>query len=248
MPKLFNNATNKQGLIVFGGEASSDYGMVVAEAPSFDRAVRKQTVYTVPGRNGSILFQEDAWEDVTRSYDVWLVFDEISALNEKVDALEAWLNSKTGYTRLEDNFEPDVYRLAYYSGGNNFSNDLTMKGEATLTFTCRPERFLKIGEKEDEISNGSVLYNPTKFKSKPLIHIEGSGNVTIGTGGNTLTITGLVDYINIDCERMNAYRQPGENKNSLVSGSFLKMAPGDNTFAITGGATKVTITPRYFTI
>ena len=248
MARLFNHATNKQGLIVFGGEASSDYGMVVAEAPSFERATRKQTVYTVPGRNGTILFQEDAWEDVTRNYRVWLTYDSISALNEKVDALEAWLNSKTGYTRLEDNFEPGIYRLAYYSGGNEFSNDLTIKGEATLSFTCRPERFLKIGEKEDEISNGSLLHNPTKFKSKPLIHIEGSGNVTIGTGGNTLTITGLVDYINIDCERMNAYRLPAENRNSLVSGSFLKLAPGDNAFVITGNTTKVTIKPNYFTI
>ena len=26
MPKLFNDATNKQGLIVYGGEASSDFG------------------------------------------------------------------------------------------------------------------------------------------------------------------------------------------------------------------------------
>lgn len=248
MPNLFNQFTNKQGLIVFGGEASSDYGMVVAHAPSFERPARKQTIYNVPGRSGSILFQEDAWEDITRNYQVWLAYDANTPLVDKVDALMAWLNSKTGYTRLEDNFEPDVYRLAYYSGGNTFTNDLTMKGEATLTFTCNPKRFLKSGETAETVTNGSAMVNPTKFKAKPLIHIEGSGNITIGTGGNTLTITGLTDYINIDCERMTSYRLPSENKNSLVSGSFISLAPGSSTIAITGNTTKVTIKPNYFTI
>ena len=41
MAKLFNELTNRQGLIVYGGEASSDYGMVIAEAPSFDQPTRK---------------------------------------------------------------------------------------------------------------------------------------------------------------------------------------------------------------
>ena len=67
MAKLFNEFTNRRGLIVYGGEASSDYGMVVAEAPSFERPTRKQSVYTVPGRNGAVVFQQAAWDDVSRS-------------------------------------------------------------------------------------------------------------------------------------------------------------------------------------
>lgn len=246
MSKLFNIATNKHGLIVYGGESSSDYGMVVSEAPAYERPNRKQTIYTVPGRNGAVVFQDDAWEDVVRSYNVWIA-EGVQPLSVKVSAFEAMLNSMKGWQRLEDSFEPDVFRLAYYSGGNDFSNKMTQYGEATINFTCRPERFLKTGEQEITVINNQKIVNQTRFTAKPLIHIEGSGTVTVAIGGNTISAS-ITDYINIDCETMNAYRLAAENKNSDISGSFPKIIPGENTVGITGTTTKVTIVPRYFTI
>lgn len=248
MAKLFNKFTNRQGLLVYGGEASSDYGMVVAEAPTFERPARKKSVFTVPGRNGAIVFQQDAWDDVTRSYRVWIAQDKINPeLNRLIDDFEAWLNSQKGYQRLEDNFEPEIFRLAYYNGGNSFSNTLTAYGEADISFTCRPERFYKDGEKALTVVNGDKIFNPTRFSSKPLIHIEGSGTITVSCGGKTLSAN-VTDYINIDCETMNAYRQAAENKNSQISGSFPTVEPGFNTVGLTGSVSKCTITPRYFTI
>lgn len=252
MPNLFNNTTNTQGVIVYGGESSSNYGMVVAEAPAYERPKRKETVYTVPGRNGVIIFQDDAWEDVPRPYKVWLAEDANDTLVEKVDAFEAWINSKKGYTRLEDNFEPDVYRLAYYSGGDGFSNELTQYGEATLNFTCRPERFLKTGETPVVVTSSSspvVIANPTKYTSKPLIYIEargGMGTYTLTIGSKTISAY-VVDYIYIDCERQDAYRLESENWNTNISGAFPTIEPGNNTVTISRNG-YATITPRYFTI
>lgn len=250
------NGTSRQGLIVYGGETSDNYGIVVTEAPVFDKPVRKTEVFNVPGRNGSILFQQNAFEDVVRSYSIFVATtigedsggDITSDLPTKVNAITAWLNSKTGYQRLEDDFEPDTFRLAYYSGGNEFSDRLLTTGEATLTFTCRPERFYKNAEAAVVVATGDTMSNPTKFASKPLIHIEGSGTVTVSIGGETVTVKGLVDYINIDCDRMDAYRLASENKNDKVSGAFPTLKPGTNAITITGTTTKVTITPRYFTI
>ena len=247
MANLFNQTTNRQGLLVYGGEASSDFGMVIAEAPTFERSTRKQTVFTVPGRNGDIIIQQDAWNDVPRSYKVWLAEGGGKDLTSKVDELMAWLNSKKGYQRLEDNFEPDVFRLAYYSGGASFENHLTQYGSGTLSFTCRAERFYKVGEQPITVSNGSKINNPTRYASKPLIHIEGSGSVTIAFGGATMSAT-LTDYINIDCDAMNAYRLPAENMNNKISGTFPTLKPGINTIGTTGTVTKVEITPRFFTI
>lgn len=246
MPKLFNSGTNKHGLLVYDGEASADYGMVIAEAPSFDSPTRKQTVYNVPGRNGSIVFQEDAWEDVPRNYRVWMAYGA-EDLTTKIRAFQEMLNSKKGYLRLEDNFEPDFYRLAYYSGGNEFTNNMTQYGEATINFTCRAEKFLKSGENPIEVTNGDKIYNSTRYTAKPLIHIEGSGSITVAIGGNTITAT-VTDYINIDCESMNAYRLKAENKNDQISGAFPVVLPGENGIAITGTVSLVTVTPRLFTI
>ena len=248
MAKLFNLGTNKQGLIVYGGESSADYGMVVSEAPAFDAPTRKTTVYNVAGRNGAVIFQEDAWEDVMRVYKVWLAFDN-DTLDTKVSAFEAMLNSKKGWQRLEDSFEPDYFRLAYYSGGNGFTNTMMAYGEADLNFTCRPERFLKVGELAISVTNGDKIINPTRFTSKPLIKITvpSSNTVTVTSGGNTISAT-VADYIYIDCDTMNAYRLTTENKNSDISGAFPVLEAGSNTIGITGTITSVEITPRFFTV
>lgn len=247
MPKLFNKFTNKQGLVVFGGEASRDYGIVVSEAPSFDKPARKRTVFNVPGRNGSVLFQEDAFDDVTRSYRAWIAdYDKVDIV-QAVNAFTGMLYSKKGYQRLEDSFEPDTFRLAYFNGGQDISNEMMQYGETTISFVCRPERFYKDGEKEIAIANGDSIHNYTNYASSPLIYIEGYGPVEISIQGQTITAE-LDDYIHIDCERMNAYRTPSENKNADISGVFPKILPGTNGIAITGTTTKVTIKPRYFTI
>ena len=247
MPDFLFKGTNRQGLIVYGGEASDDYGIVVSEAPVFDRPVRKTEVFNVPGRNGSILFQQNAYDDVTKTYHCW-VTEDFDRLADKVNTISAWLFSKTGYQRLEDSFEPDIFRLAYYSGGNEFSNRMLMAGEGDLTFTCRPERFYKSGENEITVSNGDKIFNVTRFASKPLIHIEGTGTVTVSIAGTTITAKDVVDYINIDCDRMDAYRLTSENRNDKISGTFPSIVSGQNTIAITGSVTKVTIVPRFFTI
>lgn len=245
----YNSLTSRQGLLVWGGEASSDYGMVIGQAPSFDKPARRAEIFTVPGRNGSVIFQDGSYEDVTRTYNVWLAEGQNDTLADKVSAFTAWLFSKTGYTRLEDNFEPDIFRLAYYSGANDITNELIQYGETSLTFTCRPERFLKSGEAAVTVNNGDTLTNPTKFESKPLIHIEGTGTVTVTINGVSISAA-VTDYINIDCERMNAYRLPVENMNNKITGAFPVIAPGGNTIGIsaTGTLGLVTITPRYFTI
>ena len=222
--------------------------MVVSEAPAFDAPTRKQTVYNVAGRNGAVIFQEDAWEDITRSYDVWCAYDN-DTLRDKVIAFEAMLNSKKGYQRLEDSFEPDVFRLAYYQGGDGFSNVMTAYGEATLNFTCRPERFLKSGEIPFSVSNGDKIVNPTRFSSKPLIKITvpSYNIITILCGGKVMQAR-VTDYIYIDSDSMNAYRQTGESMNDKISGNFPIILAGTSTITITGSVTSVEVTPRYFTI
>ena len=260
MPKLFNIATNKQGLIVFGGVASSDYGIVVGEAPTFEKPTRKQTIINIPGRSGAIIKQEFAWNDVTRKYKVWLAQDQNQDLVKAVEAASGWVNGQyswvrnpiyNGYIPLEDSFEPDVYRLAYYSGGDDFTNEMMQCGEANLKFTCRPERFLKSGDIEQEFTvTGSKIYNPTEFPSKPIIRVEATGpaNATVGlTGGSvSFSLEAGDSYIEFDCETLQADHGASNSKVSYTNPPTI--APGMVTLTLTGTFTKVVIKPRWYTI
>ena len=56
MPNLYDSSTNKQGLFIFNGEASDDFGIVIAKAPNFEKAIRKSSAVDIPGRNGSVVY------------------------------------------------------------------------------------------------------------------------------------------------------------------------------------------------
>lgn len=247
MPKLFDMSTDRNGRFNYAGETSADFGMIITGAPIFERPARKSQAFEVPGRNGVILQQQDAWADVSRVYNIAVAVDHAAELPAKVYGFTSWLNSIKGYQRLEDSFEPEVFRLAYYNGGGDVSNNLMQYGEAAVSFTCRPERFYKSGEIPKPLTNGASIYNPTRFNAKPLLHIEGSGAVAITLNGETITAD-ITDYINIDCDRLDAYRLASENMNNKVAGTFPKLAPGVNTVAISGNVTAATITPRFYAI
>ena len=86
------------------------------------------------------------------------------------------------------------------------------------------------------------------MNNKNIIHIEGSGDGTLTVAGTLMEFTGIVDYLNVDSDIMDVYRQPTENRNSLMTGDFPVLPAGDSSVSFTGGITKVTITPRFWRI
>lgn len=237
----------KHGTIIWGGKSSQDLGVVIEKAPKISRGTRKFTTYTIPGRSGDIIEPQDAWSNYTQSYSIWAGGYTDGSAQLSMSAISAWLLSPTGYQRLEDNFEPDIFRLAYFVGPIEAEDILSQVGKCDIQFNCKPQRYLKLGEKTKAFSSGDKIFNPTQFAAKPLIKVYGTGNGSVTINGFTLTITGMLDYLYIDCETMDVYRQTSENRNSLVSGSFPTIAPGSNTVTY-NNLSSVEITPRYFTI
>lgn len=230
--------------ITFGGDVIPAY---VASVPNIVKPTRKMTVVQIPGTNREVVEMEDAWESYDQVYRMFVgdgtydqVHDLISDVAEKL--------YKTGWQELLDDYDPDYFRLAYYQGPFDIENRRTAVGIFEISFKCRPEKFLITGNTEVTVASGGIINNPTEFKSKPLIYIEGTGNGTVTVGGKTMTFTGIVDYLYIDCDRMDVYRLPTENRNSLMSGDFPVLNPGDNTVSFTGGITTVKITPRTWTL
>lgn len=156
----------------WNGVASSTYGIIVESVNASSRPERKMDIYQVPGRNGDIIFPQDAWYNYERSYTI------IAGDSEKNDAPDAyreiasWLYASPGYHILQDTVEGDYFYRAYYKGPLNVEELLSRYGRATVTFSCRPERFLAEGEEVITSSNANItLTNPTGFASKPLIKV-----------------------------------------------------------------------------
>jgi phage-related protein len=236
------------GVFNYNGKSSKDFDIIIEKLPSLDRPQRQYDIHKVPGRSGDIIEQYNAYENITITYEVWFSNNDINYVSAQKLAREisAWLYSSNGYCRLEDDFEPDIYRLAYFVGDLDIENLLTRYGRAKIEFNCRPERYYKNGEYI--LENPSIIVNNTFFEAKPLIKIEGSGNVQFSIQGQTVKINNLIDYVYLDCDKQDCYRQLAENRNSLMVGEFPVLKVGDNNISKSNNITKLSIKPNYWTL
>lgn len=243
-----------RGLISWNGERSDQYGVEVESYPNYTKPERKIDRYTVPGRNGDIIMPQDAWENVKREYKVIIGDGTPHSVSALVSSVADWLCSPAGYCELWDDFDPGHFRIAMFSGDFDLSAlSLGQYGRTTLTFDCKPQRFLVAGRAPVLIDSApGTIVNPTAYASKPLIFVErsSSGNGTVTVNGTVFTITGIPTAgLYIDCDEMNCYDTNGNNKNSIVASStseFAKLKPGSNAIGFTGKVSQITITPRWF--
>lgn len=229
---------------IFDRIPSTDFELFINGNKTFDAPSADIEAIAVPGKSGDLLRFNNRYENVTVSYESWIMDD----LDKNLRALRSFLLSRTSYCRLEDTYHPDEYRMACYSGGltANVTHENSL-GVFTLNFTCKPQRYLKSGEMKIVGTDTVSVNNPSYFPSKPLIRIYGNGTLTVGNALITVK-NNADDYVDIDCELMDAYTG-ARNRNSDIETNvtgYITMAPGKGTISKTSGISKFEITPRWY--
>lgn len=164
----------------FDGESSGDYGVYITGTSVFNAPERSVEMIEIAGRNGSFALDKGKFENIEVTYKVGIVDDSESDFADRVSDFRNWLCSKVGYCRLEDEYNPNEYRMGVYASGIELEHDLLIAGEAEITFNCKPQRWLTSGETAVAVADGGTLDNPTLFPSSPLLAVKGYGNIDIG--------------------------------------------------------------------
>lgn len=196
-------------VLIFNGRPLSDFGLRVSGAGTYDAPKKTVESVSVPGRNGAILFETGAFENISLKYSGSITQD----FERNAASLREWLYSSSGYCRLEDSYHLDEFRLAAFRGDMKFKTFLNRAGTVDLVFDAMPQRFLKSGEDSVSIPGSNVMImNPTLFKADPIviIHFRGT-DATLSYGNTTITVTDLAsDYdIEIDSLNRNAHLTDG---------------------------------------
>lgn len=226
----------------FAGRPSRDFGLGISGEASFVKPQRRYTSQKVPGRNGDLTIDEGTFENVRIVYPGYIIKD----FSLQYRGLFDFLNAVTGYGRLEDTIDHDVYRMARYAGpADPKVLGVAKAGTFNVEFDCKPQRFLKTGEVPVEFTANGTIYNPTNYGAKPLLRLYGTGTFTIS--GQTITVASASGYTDIDVEIMEAYKGDANcNANvSLPDDFVIKAGANQVTFS---GLTKAVITPRWWTI
>ena len=227
----------------FAGTDSRTFNVLAFDDNTFNAPARIYTQLDVPARNGALIMDGKSYPNVEHSYNCVIHENFTSNLQD----IRNFLLSKVGYQRLEDSMHPDEFYLAYYA--DDFVTMMKPErdmGHFTVTFTRKPQRFLKSGETAVTLNANGSITNPTLFDSKPLLRVYGTGRV--GIGDNSILITDCNEYTDIDCEMMEAYKGT-TSCNAYVqiqNNDFPVLHPGANGITLGTGITSVIITPRWY--
>lgn len=171
------------GKLIYGDVDSSDYGIYISGEGVYDAPERAVEFVNVPGRNGAIALDQGRYENIQVTYPAMVLENDQESFRERLGRFRNAILSQKGYQRLEDSYHPDEFRMGVYHAGLSVSDLLTYHqgGNFELTFNCKPQRWLTVGDLPVPVESGDVLLNPTPFDSRPLLEIEGYG--TIGFNG-----------------------------------------------------------------
>lgn len=163
----------------FGNVDSGDFGIYITGSAVYNAPERAVERVSVPGRNGALILDQGHFENVPVTYPAGTFATSPGEFTENIGAFRNAVLSQLGYQRLEDDYNPDEYRMANASAGFDVeSAPGGVAGEFELVFDCKPQRFLTSGESDTTIaSSGDTITNPTLFKSEPLVVLDGYGKV-----------------------------------------------------------------------
>ena len=175
--------------LVFDGVDSRDYGIYITGDAVFNSPERDVEMIEIPGRNGTYALDKGRFSNIEVSYPAGIFGDTEADFRQGIRAFRNALASRKGYKRLEDEYNPDEYRMAVYKSGLEVTPKALKAGQFTITFDCQPQRFLKSGETAVTVASGGTLNNPTLFESHPLISAYIDDAATLNIGDKTITYT-----------------------------------------------------------
>lgn len=225
----------------YNGTTSSTYGIFIEHRPVMSFPKRVIESIAVPGRSGNLLFDTGAYENVTVTYQVAY---KGSVRPTGVD-IATWLY-QNDYLDLTDTYEPSYFRKAVYVSPLNVTDIINVAGRATITFDCKPQRYLLSGQTVLSPTKGSSISNAYQ-PSLPIITLSGNGTLTVGS--RTVVISGNTGTLSLDSERQTA-EVGGNNANNLItlSDGFPVLDNGSTTITWTTGISNVKVTPNWWTL
>jgi len=181
-------------LIVNGIDIFERYHCIASEIETFKKPVRNVSTTLVNGRNGAVLTDYKSMENLEIQYKC-VIYENF---RRNYDDLTNYLHSLDGYLEIIDDMSGEVYRNGYYVGGSAVEVLSTDAGRFTLTFNCKPQRFLLSGKEEMLYSSEqSAEYINAEFPAEIISNAEVVAN---DTGKHRQIKLNLESYVNNGCD------------------------------------------------
>lgn len=210
-----------------------DYGIVINTKPPLVRAEKNVEEIEVPGRDGDLTIDDKTYKPITFPFICTLLDDS------NIDNVITWLD---GYSDLILSWRNDRSYKAKMINRIDISESLATLGEFPLLFKAQPFASI-INNPIITMTVPGNITNAGTHASKPVMKIYGNGAITLTINGAIIYLTNVVDYVIIDSEIVDCYKDT-LLKNNDMSGDFPALKVGTNTISWTGAVSSIQITPN----
>lgn len=222
----------------FAGKNSlADFGVYMAKTPSIPSPHRKVTYTPIPGRSGSLVYDEHAYEDITLAAECGIAGNVFYRLDE----IKAWL-FESGESSLVFSFAGDKKYIAQVVNRIDFEIALRKIGKFVVIFNCHPFRYAVNEPKITVTAQNTALINNGTLACEPLVEVYGSGNITLKIGEQEMVLSGISGKIILNSALQDAYDDALNNLNGKVSGEYFKLPVGSNAVSWSGSVSRVEVT------
>lgn len=236
----------------YNGRSSAEFGLHIEKKDVFSAPEYDAEFIPIPGRSGDIINPNRRFSNIKVTYTVFLARKNTAALADVLRNIKGWLYSEPDrYHEITDSYDAEYFRYGVISGNLDIEEQLNKVGSFTVTFNCKPFKYSFAGQQTVSADASELtITNPTAFESRPYIKLYGSGTVrlmvsSIGQGTTTLVLSGVDEYIEIDSELMNCFKDTVLKNNAVTGEGFPVLKPGENTIACAGNVRRVEVIPRW---
>lgn len=236
----------------YNGRSSADFGLHIEKKDVFSAPEYDAEFISIPGRSGDIINPNRRFSNIKVTYTVFLARKNTAALASVLRDIKGWLYSEPDrYHELTDSYDTEYFRYGVISGTLDIEEQLNKVGSFTVTFNCKPYKYSFAGQETVSADASELtITNPTAFESKPYIKLYGSGTVRLmimpdGQGTTTWVISDVDEYIEIDSELMNCFKDTVLKNDTVTSESFPVLKPGENSISCAGNVRRIEIVPRW---
>lgn len=225
---------NTQPYFIFNNISSEDFDIIVNKLPSIFKAEKDIEKIEVQGRDGFLAQDNNSYKTTIKTVECTI------RNTDNIDEICSWLNG-TGEVIFSS--EPAKKYKATIINQIEFSKILQRFRSFIVQFDCQPYKYSTFLD-DFTLTSPHTICNPGTANSKPVIKIYATGNVTLTINSNVITLKNIVDYVTIDSELMDAYKDT-VLKNNDMNGDFPEFLTGDNAIAWTGAVSKIEIKPNW---
>lgn len=226
------------------GISAKSIGIYLQSPIEFSEPVPICESESVPGRNGDLIFDTNAFENRIGTAKCYAMLHE--RVDMSIRAINRFLLSKRGYRKLETSDDPEHYWMARVENGARIEQRLRTLSPFEISFDCKPQRFVKSGNEPILFNGNGILYNQYGFPALPLITVYGSGDGELTIGEKTIIIRSIPDVIYLDSDTQNAYNEDGNQNIRVNAPEFPVLEDGENAIIMRGGIERLEIVPRWW--